>query len=88
MLKPGTATGDVTPLTQLSIQRTLQSVSQYRGSLNVAIRNNVDHEIKTVYLETMPWLVNFFLHSLRIKSAGLPRGENFTTFLVSLSHSG
>jgi len=82
-------TGDVTPLTQLSIQRTLQSVSQYRGSLNVVIRNNAEHEIKTVYLETMPWMVNFFLHSLRIKSAGLPRDDLISeiSYIPPVPHS-
>ena len=70
----------VTPLTPLSIQRTLQSVNQYRGTLNVAVRNNLDADIRALYLETMPWLVQFFLHSLQIECNGLTRSQFFKSF--------
>ena len=71
----GTATGKQNSASALSIQRTLKSVNKYRGSLNVAITNNRGGDIQTRYLETIPWFVQLYLHTLRIECNGTSRGS-------------
>ncbi|KAI0287503.1 GPI transamidase component PIG-T [Multifurca ochricompacta] len=57
---------DVSSLADLSIRRTLKGSSQTHGVLSIVIRNNQPVTIRTHYLETMPWHVEFFLHTLRV----------------------
>jgi phosphatidylinositol glycan class T len=64
----------------LSVQRTLRGSSQARGQLSVALTNNWLTEMHVIYLETMPWLLQFYLHTLRIYSKSVPRGA-WTCFL-------
>ena len=54
------------PLAAISIQRTLRGSSQARGELLTVIRNNNPTELKLIYLETMPWLLQFYLHTLQV----------------------
>ena len=70
----------------LSVQRTLRGPSQARGELSVVVTNHESVEIQTVYLETMPWLLQFYLHTLRVTHNGEPRGKFNHTELRSLSH--
>lgn len=82
-------TGKQDPVSALSIQRTLKSVNKYRGSLNVAVRNNEGDDIRTTYLETLPWFVQPFLHTLRIECNGTLRGDllSDTTYTPAIPHS-
>ncbi|KAI0248272.1 GPI transamidase component PIG-T [Lactifluus subvellereus] len=57
---------DMSPLSELSVQRTLKGSSQTHGELSIVIRNNQPVAIHTHYLETMPWHVEFFLHTLSV----------------------
>ncbi|KAF7982182.1 hypothetical protein HWV62_29965 [Athelia sp. TMB] len=59
----------------LSVQRTLRGPSQARGELSVVVTNHESVEIQTVYLETMPWLLQFYLHTLRVTHNGEPRND-------------
>jgi phosphatidylinositol glycan class T len=68
------------PLVPLSVWRTLKGSSQDRGRLSVVIENVTPSELKVIYLETMPWLLQFYLHTLQITSEGLPRGTPSATF--------
>jgi len=61
-------TADTHSAVPLSVQRTLRGPSQARGQLSVVITNNWLTEIHVIYLETMPWLLQFYLHTLRIHS--------------------
>ncbi|KAI0345537.1 Gpi16 subunit GPI transamidase component [Trametopsis cervina] len=63
------------PLTQISVQRTLKGTEQSQGQLSVAIVNHLDSSIKASYLETMPWLLQFHLHSIRAKWNGETRDD-------------
>jgi hypothetical protein len=72
----GTATGKQDPVSGLSIRRTLKSVNKYRGSLDVAVTNNRGGDIQTRYLETIPWFVQMFLHTQRVKCNGTSRGSD------------
>lgn len=69
------ATGKQDPVSGLSIRRTLKSVNKYRGSLDVAVTNNGGDDIQTRYLETIPWFVQMFLHTQRVKCNGTSRGS-------------
>lgn len=60
----------------LSIQRTLRGSSQARGQLSVVVKNNNPTTVQVMYLETMPWLLQFYLHTMRIHSDGVPRGRS------------
>ncbi|KAH9948307.1 Gpi16 subunit GPI transamidase component [Amylocystis lapponica] len=64
-----------TPLTHLSVQRTLKGSSQSDAKLSVIITNNLPVQIQTGYLETMPWLAQFYLHTLRVYSDGHSRDD-------------
>jgi hypothetical protein len=69
-----TASGKQEGDTAISIRRTLKSVNKYRGSLHVAVTNNRGGDISTRYLETLPWFVQLYLHTLRIECNGTSRG--------------
>jgi len=73
----------------LSIQRTLKSINKYRGSLNVAVTNNGGDDVQTRYLETLPWFVQLFLHTLHIECNGTSRGDllSDTTYTPPIPHS-
>ena len=59
----------------MSIRRTLKGSDQYKGHLSVVLTNHLMSELRTSYLETMPWLLQFYLHSLRVVCNGVPRGK-------------
>ncbi|TFK48825.1 Gpi16 subunit, GPI transamidase component [Heliocybe sulcata] len=63
------------PLSQVSVQRTLKGTSQSRGQLSVSIANSLPSEIQAIYLETMPWHVQFYLHTLKIVVDGQARDD-------------
>lgn len=68
------ASGFDTPITSLSVQRTLRGSSQARGQLSVIVKNHSNSVLRVVYLETMPWLVQFYLHTLDIRINGVREG--------------
>ncbi|KAH9964999.1 GPI transamidase component PIG-T [Russula dissimulans] len=57
---------DMTPLSDISVQRSLKGTSQTHGELSIVIRNNQPVTVRTHYLETMPWHVELFLYTLRM----------------------
>lgn len=57
-----------------SAQRTLFGSSQAYGQLNVVVTNNRDVDIYALYLETMPWLIQFYLHTMEVRIGGVRRG--------------
>ncbi|EKM49853.1 uncharacterized protein PHACADRAFT_154478 [Phanerochaete carnosa HHB-10118-sp] len=63
------------PPSALMIRRTLKGSDQYKGRLSVVLTNSAMAEVKTSYLETMPWLLQFYLHSLRVICDGIPRDD-------------
>ncbi|KAH8108540.1 GPI transamidase component GPI16 [Phellopilus nigrolimitatus] len=58
------------PLTDFEVSRTLTGTTQSHGRLSVSIKNNRPYEMQLVYVETMPWLVTFFLHTLELTVDG------------------
>lgn len=76
----------IAPMTQLSVQRTLKGSSQSDAQLFVTVTNHLPIEIRTAYLETMPWLLQFYLHTLRAEIDGRSRGmclERVSRFTVA-----
>ncbi|KAF7327835.1 GPI transamidase component GPI16 [Mycena kentingensis (nom. inval.)] len=59
--------------TPLSIRRTLKGSTQDNGALSVVIRNDEDKAVEIGYLETMPWIVQFYLHTMTLKVDGVSR---------------
>ncbi|KAK0473320.1 GPI transamidase component PIG-T [Armillaria luteobubalina] len=49
----------------ISVRRTLRGASQDRGQLSLVIKNNAPSSLQVFYLETMPWIVQFYLHTMR-----------------------
>ena len=66
-------------MTQLSAQRTLKGSSQSDAQLFITVTNHLPDEIRVAYFETMPWLLQFYLHTLRAEIDGRPRGMSFAT---------
>lgn len=63
------------PLTPISVQRTLKGSIQSQGRLSVVVTNHLPITVQTSYLETMPWLLQFYLHSLRTFHDGVARDD-------------
>ncbi|KDQ51566.1 hypothetical protein JAAARDRAFT_81397 [Jaapia argillacea MUCL 33604] len=77
------------PLTHFSVRRILTGSSQSRGQLSITIQNNLPAQIQTIYLETMPWLLEFYLHTLRVHCDGRSRDDlmSLITYTLPVPHS-
>ncbi|KAI0068973.1 Gpi16 subunit GPI transamidase component [Artomyces pyxidatus] len=73
-----------TPLSDFSVQRTLKGSSQTHGQLSIVIRNNRPTELSVLYLETMPWHVEFYLHTLRITG---PDGQQCNDLFSNMTYT-
>ncbi|KAJ7619534.1 Gpi16 subunit GPI transamidase component [Roridomyces roridus] len=72
---------NLVPQTPLSVRRLLHGSSQDRGSLAVSISNSGNESVSVAYLETLPWIVQVYLHSMTFSINGVPRDDilrNFT----------
>ena len=61
-------------MTDFEISRTLVEKTQSRGKLTVSIKNNRPDDLQLLYVETMPWLITFYLHTLDLRLDGQKRG--------------
>ena len=62
--------------TPFSVKRTLRGSSQAWGQLSVVITNQCDAAVYVLYLETMPWLVQFYIHTLEARVDGVIKGPS------------
>ncbi|KAJ7227057.1 Gpi16 subunit GPI transamidase component [Mycena pura] len=71
------ATYSVTPFAEspLSIRRTLKGSTQDHGKLSVFIQNDATTTTEVAYLETMPWIVQFYLHTLTVSIDNIVRDD-------------
>jgi len=53
------------------VKRTLRGSSQAWGQLEAVITNQSPDAVQVIYLETMPWLVQFHLHTLEARIKGI-----------------
>lgn len=76
-------------LSEFSVQRTLKGSSQTQGQISLVVRNNRPYEIRLLYLETMPWHVEFFLHTLRVEMSGQKHNNLLSnlTYTPPIPHS-
>ena len=63
----------ISPTTQLTIVRSLRGSDQTRGGLTVHITNHLENPQRVYYVETMPWTIKFYLHTLTTKIDSEPR---------------
>ncbi|RDB15183.1 GPI transamidase component PIG-T [Hypsizygus marmoreus] len=77
------------PTSSLSVQRTLRGSSQARGQLSLVLKNHRNTSLHVVYLETMPWLVQFYLHTLQIYINGSRNDDAMSdmTYMPSIPHA-
>ncbi|KAJ2933429.1 hypothetical protein H1R20_g3680, partial [Candolleomyces eurysporus] len=73
----------------LSIQRTLKESSQSHGQLSVILRNHQPDPVQAIYLETMPWIVQFYLHTLTATVNDIPQPSVFSnlSYIPAIPHS-
>jgi GPI-anchor transamidase subunit T len=57
------------------ISRKLTTSSQAHGMLSIALQNVLDEEVQLLYAETMPWLVTFYMHTLKVSFDGIQRQD-------------
>jgi phosphatidylinositol glycan class T len=61
------------PATQLTAVRSLRGSDQTRGGLTVHITNYLENPQRVYYVETMPWIIKFYLHTLATSIDSEPR---------------
>ncbi|KAI0686844.1 Gpi16 subunit GPI transamidase component [Cytidiella melzeri] len=77
------------PLTPVSVRRSLTGAEQSHGQLSTVIVNHLDTQIRATYLETMPWLLQFHLHSIRVTWDNIPRDDlvSIVSYIPPVPHS-
>ncbi|KAI5896118.1 Gpi16 subunit, GPI transamidase component [Schizophyllum commune H4-8] len=73
----------------LSIRRALRGFSQERGQLSIVIKNELPSEVRLRYLETLPWFVQMYLHTMRIESNGVLQDDLLSdiSYIPTIPHS-
>ena len=66
-----------TSLMDVTLQRVLTGSSTSRGQLSVSITNHRNYEMQAVYVETLPWHIQFYLHTMKATVDGNARGKVF-----------
>ncbi|KAF8223922.1 Gpi16 subunit, GPI transamidase component [Tricholoma matsutake] len=77
------------PTNPFSVQRTLRGSSQARGQLSLVLKNHQSTAMHVLYLETMPWHVQFFLHTMKIHVDGLRKDDAVSniSYIPPVPHS-
>ncbi|KZW01503.1 Gpi16 subunit, GPI transamidase component [Exidia glandulosa HHB12029] len=57
----------------VSLRRTMTGSAQYAGGLLVQLENARNETVRVSYLETLPWFVTLYLHTLEIRVNDDPR---------------
>jgi hypothetical protein len=71
LIRPSAPTPPELPI---SVRRVLTGAEQTHGGLLLSIANTGDTTHTTAWLETMPWFIQFFLHTLELRVDGQRRG--------------
>lgn len=58
----------------ISVKRVLRGSSQAWGQLEAVITNKSPVMVQVIYVETMPWLLQFYLHTLEARVNGIKTG--------------
>ncbi|KAF9559722.1 Gpi16 subunit, GPI transamidase component [Agrocybe pediades] len=72
-----------------TVRRVLLGSTQTHGQLSVTITNQKPYTVQALYLETMPWLVQFYLHTLQAKVDGVIQDGIISniTYIPPVAHS-
>lgn len=62
-------------LVPFSVRRNLLGSTQDRGQLSIVLTNNEQDVLQLLYLETMPWIIQFYLHTIRVHADDALRGK-------------
>ncbi|KAF9524123.1 GPI transamidase component GPI16 [Crepidotus variabilis] len=83
---PQTYHSEATPF---SVRRTLKGSSQAWGQLSLVIENHRPTSMRAMYLETMPWLLQFHLHTLQARIDGVLQDKIISNvqYMPSVPHS-
>ncbi|KEP54120.1 Gpi16 subunit GPI transamidase component [Rhizoctonia solani 123E] len=65
----------VPPQLPITVRRVLTGAEQTHGGLLLSITNEGDTQFTTAWLETMPWFIQFFLHTLELRVGGQQRDD-------------
>jgi len=73
----------------VSVVRTLNGFTQANGRLSLVLRNRQPTPQSLIYLETMPWLVHFLLHTLQTRVEGRLRSDVISdiSYTAAVPHS-
>ena len=63
------------------MKRTLRGSSQAWGQLEAVITNRSPVMVQVIYVETMPWLLQFYLHTLEARVNDTKTGSSNDIFL-------
>ena len=66
----------------ISVKRTLKGSSQAWGQLEAVITNRSPVMVQVIYVETMPWLLQFYLHTLEARVNGTMAGPSMIFYLI------
>lgn len=64
------------PSSPLTVSRWLTGHGQERGGLQVIMKNTSPNPLQLVYLESLPWYMKPYLHTLRATINGIPTTLN------------
>ncbi|KAE9400530.1 Gpi16 subunit, GPI transamidase component [Gymnopus androsaceus JB14] len=76
-------------LLPFSVRRSLFGSTQDRGQLSIVVTNNQNETLQMLYLETMPWIVQFYLHTIRVHSDDIPSDNLVSniTYVLPVPHA-
>ena len=66
----------------ISVKRALRGSSQSWGRLEAVITNQSPVMVQVIYVETMPWLLQFYLHTLEARVNGTVTGPSMLFHLI------
>lgn len=69
------STGVLSPQLPVNVRRVLTGAEQTHGGLRLTITNTGETTFTTAWLETMPWFIQFFLHTMELAVDGQKRGK-------------
>ncbi|KAF8340802.1 GPI transamidase component PIG-T [Amanita rubescens] len=80
----------------ISVDRTLKGTSQAAGHLSLTVSNRLPNtDLKVIYLETMPWYLQFYLHTMHsevlrdtsFEASGAEEFFSLINYIPSIPHS-
>jgi phosphatidylinositol glycan class T len=73
----------------ISVKRTLRGSSQAWGQLETVITNESPVMVQVIYVETMPWLLQFYLHTLEARVNGIKTDDIIfnISYIPPVAHS-